>query len=584
MSSPADDPTHAALLAVIRSLTTTVEEQRAEAAKARDLAAKARDEAAKARAESRRELARLMAMLEGLTKQLDALLGERDAERRAAVEKQREDARKLAEELEKKLAEAESREPSTVETPDEEAEAETATKPDDGVPAKQGSRHEHGRAPKPDHLPRDLHKSSRPTTCSSCGGTSLLVGKTLVTEEYDYVRAHIRIRRTERTLYECADCTQSVVPEAPPMPFDRAACTFALMAWLCFAKCALFLPLDRIRRDLVDQGAPIPSATLTRWWQRGADLLQPVAEAVRLSLLMQTHIRTDGTGLQVVFPRKKARPKKGPARAGESDENGLLVKRAPIRGQILVFGDDEHVVYHFTEDKEAHHTEDFFVIGHDAAGLPIRWTGTVTADALNHYDRLFDQAEYTESGCNAHGFRKFRDDKDNAPVLASAAMGFIDGFYTVEAKAKAQQLRGAELLAHRQAHAGPIAKRFRRWLDAHLTDLLPTNPVRKAMQYYVNHWGALTHFLSDPLVHLDNNWSERALRKVALLRNNSLYAGGIDGAERLCTLFTLINTCRQLGVEPHHYLEWALTRVVPHRTNRGLRPGDLTPAAYKAAQ
>lgn len=75
MSPPADDPTHAALLAVIQSLTATVEEQRAEAAKARD--------------EFRRELARLMAMLEGLTRQLDALLGERDAERRAAVAKQR---------------------------------------------------------------------------------------------------------------------------------------------------------------------------------------------------------------------------------------------------------------------------------------------------------------------------------------------------------------------------------------------------------------------------------------------------------------------------------------------------------------
>ena len=570
MSSPADDPTHAALLGMIRSLTATVEEQRAEAAKAR--------------AESRRELARLMAMLEGLTKQLDALLGERDAERRTAVAKQREEARKLAEELERKLAEAESREPTEDPTTDQQTEAQAPTKPDEGASAKKGSRHEHGRAPKPDHLPRDPRESPLPTTCSSCGGTKLLVGKTLVTEEYDYVRAHLRIRRTERTLCECDSCTASVVPEAPPMPFDRAACTFALMAWLCFAKCGLFLPLDRIRRDFVDQGAPIPSATLTRWWTRGADLLQPLAEAVRLSLLMQTHIRTDGTGLQVVFPRKKAKPKKGPARAGQSDENGLLVKRAPIRGQILVFGDDEHVVYHFTEDKAADHTENFFVIGHDAAGLPIRWTGTVTADALNHYDRLFDQDGYIESGCNAHGFRKFRDDKDKAPLLASAAMGFIDGFYTVDAQAKEQELRGAELLAYRQAHAGPIAERFRMWLDTHLIDLLPTDPVRKTMQYYVNHWDALTLFLVDPLVDLDNNWSERALRKVALLRNNSLYAGGIDGAERLCTMFTLINTCRQLGVEPHGYLEWALTRVVPHSMNRGLRPGDLTPAAYKAAQ
>jgi len=568
MSPPADDPTHTALLSVISSLTATVEQQRAEVAEARA-------EAARARAESRRELARLMSMLEGLTKQLDLLLRDKHDERRAEVAKQREEARKLAEALQKKLAEPDEGDNTAGTSAEPEPAADAVSKPH--------SRDEHGRAPKPDHLVRDTHKS-RPSTCSTCGGERLLVGKTLVTEEYDYVRAHVRIRRTERTLCDCADCNAHLVPEAPPMPFDRAACTFAMMAWLCFAKCGLFLPLDRIRRDLVDQGAPIPSATLTRWWTRGADLLQPVAEAVRLSLLMQTHIRTDGTGLLVMFPRRKARPKKGPARPGASDEDGLLVHRSPIRGQILVFGDDEHVVYHFTEDKAAHHTEDFFVVRHDAAGHPIRWTGTVTADAINHYDRLFDQAEYTESGCNAHGFRKFRDDKDTAPLLASAAMGFVDGFYKVEARAKEQALRGAELLAYRQAHAGPIAERFRLWLDTHLDDLLPTNPVRKAMKYYVNHWDALTHFLSDPLVELDNNWSERALRKIALLRNNSLYAGGITGAERLCTLFTLINTCRQLGVEPHGYLVWALTRVVPHSTNRGLRSTDLTPAAYKAAQ
>ncbi len=78
------------------------------------------------------------------------------------------------------------------------------------------------------------------------------------------------------------------------MAFERAACTFEMMAWLCFAKVGLFLPLDRMQRDFEDQGARIPSATLTRWWQAGADLLLHVAEAVRLSLLADAHIRTDG--------------------------------------------------------------------------------------------------------------------------------------------------------------------------------------------------------------------------------------------------------------------------------------------------
>jgi transposase len=425
--------------------------------------------------------------------------------------------------------------------------------------------------------------------CPRCGKTHLRDGKHgAPIEEWDYVRAHLRVRKTVPVEATCEDCGELVpAPPAPPMPFDRAACTFALMAWICFAKAGLFLPLDRQRRDFEAQGVRLPSATLTRWWQRGADLLRPVAAAVRLSLLADTHLRMDGTGLKVVFPRAKGQPVKGDARTGETDAEGYLLPRLPEDGQILVFGNDDHAVFVYTPTREGHHALDFLTVGTDASGAPIQWKGTITADALSAYDCLFVAGSgRIEGGCNAHGLRKFRDDQDKAPLLASAALGFIGRFFEAEAEARSRGLRGDALLAYRQAHAGPAAAEFREWLDKHINDpngLLPSHPVRKAMKYYVNHWEALTLFLRDANVLLDNNWSERALRKVALLRNNSLYAGGVEGAIRLCTLFTLIGTCRQLGVDPFAYLEWALTRSVPHPSNRGLVADDLTPAAYKAA-
>lgn len=554
------DPTTETLLDVIRTLNAALET--------------AREEAAKQREESRREIARLVAMVEGLTQQLDQLLKDRDDERRAELAKLREEARAAAEAA-KAAAESETEPPGTEGSADPSG-GESSDKPGP-------KRDEHGRKPKPDHLERDT-TNLRPDICAHCKGEKLVARDELVSEEYDYVRAHVRVRRTVRTICTCTDCLRRTVPELPPMPFDRVSCTFAMMAWLCFAKCGLFLPLDRVMHDLEAQGAPIPSATLTRWWQRGADLLLPVAAVVRLSLLADTHIRTDGTGLRVVFSRRKGKPVKGDERAGETDAAGWLLQRGAVNGQILVFGNDEHAVYWFTETKEGRHAMDFLTLGADEDGNPIRWRGTLTADALNAHDCLFADGERTEAGCNAHGFRKFRDEADKAPLLVSKAMGFIGGFYEVEAEAKARKLEGAALLAHRQAHAGPIAERFKTWLDEHVGDLLKTNPVRKAIQYYLNHWNALTRFLSDPKVELDNNWSERALRKVALLRNNSLYAGGREGAIRLCTLFTLINTCRLIDVDPYVYLVWAMTRVVPHSTNRGLAPVDLTPAAYKATQ
>lgn len=519
-------------------------------------------EAAETAAESRREIARLVTMVEGLTRQLDVLLRDRQQEQRTALAQLRAEARAALD--------------STTTTRPE--------TPQPSTPAKSARKHDkHGRKPIPPQLQRDTTRTA-PETCTKCSGSHLEQEKVLVSEEWDYVRAHLRVRRTERTLCVCRDCFERVVPEPPPMPFERAACTFSMMAWLCFAKAGLFLPLDRVQRDFGDQGATIASSTLTRWWQRGADLLAPIAQAVRLQLLAGTHIRTDGTGLLVVFPRKKGRPKKGAARAGPTDDDGYLLPRVPNNGQILVFGNDERAVFHYTASKHGHHALDFLTLGRKTDGTPVLWKGTITADAVSSQDCLFVDGERTESGCNAHGLRKFRDEADKAPLLASRALSLIGRFYSEEARARTEGLAGAELLAFRQEHIGPVAAQLRAWIDAHLTDLLPSNPVRKAMQYYVNHWAALTRFLQDPDVPLDNNWSERALRSVNLIRNNSLYAGGEDGAIRLCTLLTLIGTSRLLGLNPYEYLLWALAKTVPHTTNRGFTAADLTPGAYQAAQ
>ena len=93
---------------------------------------------------------------------------------------------------------------------------------------------------------------------------------------------------------------------------------------------------------------------------------------------------------------------KGPTRDGETDANGYLLARPASNGQILVFGDDEHAVYHFTPDKRGQHAQDFLVVGTDANGQPIPWRGTITADALSAQDCLFDVNGRIESGCNSH--------------------------------------------------------------------------------------------------------------------------------------------------------------------------------------
>ena len=72
-------------------------------------------------------------------------------------------------------------------------------------------------------------------------------------------------------------------------------------------------------------------------------------------------------------------------------------------------------------------------------------------------------------------------------------------------------------------------------------------------------------------------------RRAELARVREEARAALEGL-RLCTLLTLVATCRLQKVDPYQYLEWALSRVVPHRNNRRITASDLTPAAYKAAK
>ena len=488
---------------------------------------------------SQADVRRLLTMVERLTRQLDQLLA--------------------------KLGE----------TPVPKPEAPSASEPPpppppppETKPRGPKNRHQHGRGTPPAELSRDLVRVPTPERCPHCTHGPLRVVETVETEEYDFVRAHVRIRKTERTVCQCLYCLKRVTPSLPPMPFDRAACTFAMMSWILYAKCGLHLPLDRQRREFERQGAPIPSATLTRWWGKGADLAIPIAAQLRLDLLADDHLQFDATGVTVLDLDQAKRP-------------------AP-RGQILVFCNPSLAVFHFTTSKKGKDIEEFLtqvVYGPDGKVVQsIPWKGTATADALSAHDRLFKGGDILEGGCNSHGLRKFRDDADKAPLLAEAAMAFIGRFYKLEADAKADGLTGDALLAWRQTHATPVASDFRAWIDAHIDDLLPKNPVRQAMQYYINHWEALMRFLSDSRVPLDNNLSERLLRAIALGRNNWMFAGGEQGARRVAAVLSLIETCKLIRVDACAYLEWALSRVVAHDDNRRFKPTDLTPAAYKKAR
>jgi transposase len=220
--------------------------------------------------------------------------------------------------------------------------------------------------------------------------------------------------------------------------------------------------------------------------------------------------------------------------------------------------------------------------GQTQASKLSNYYGTLLVDAEHRYNETIDQG-IPEAGCNAHGRRKLRDAEQVQPVLAAEGGRFLTAWFDLEEEAQLVRLRGPELLNWRQQRIAPLVESFRRWREAVEPTLLPDDALAKALAYYRRHWVALTRFLVDPELPLDNSASEREFQFFAKLRLNCLFAGGTERAHRAAILLGLSATCRRLKIDLEAYLAWVFVRTGTRRHKYELAAADLTPAAYLRA-
>jgi hypothetical protein len=83
------------------------------------------------------------------------------------------------------------------------------------------------------------------------------------------------------------------------------------------------------------------------------------------------------------------------------------------------------------------------------------------------------------------------------------------------------------------AAPGPAA-----WLAAQLGRLPPKGGLAEAFRYALGNWTALTRFVGDGRIEIDNNRAENTLRGVSLGRKNWLFAGSDAGGARAAAVDT----------------------------------------------
>jgi transposase len=323
-----------------------------------------------------------------------------------------------------------------------------------------------------------------------------------------------------------------------------------LLAQVVTAKYADHLPLNRQSEIFARHGVALARQTLCDWVAAAADVLTPLYEDLKTTVLTSTVLHTDDTVVPVLDRDRT-----------ETREGRLWV--------YVGDGRPADLVYDYTADRTR-------------AG-PIAFLGDfrgyLQADAYAGYDAVYATGRVVEVACWAHARRYFFDAKASDPARALPALGFIQQLYAVE-----REVKGVEAgirRARRAEQAAPVLTRFRQWLDAQADIVLPKSPIGEAVGYARAQWTALTRYTEDGALAIDNNVSERALRTIVTGRNNWTFCGSDAGGHRAAILYSLVATCKAHGIDPWAYLRDVLDRLPTH-PNR--RRADLLPRQWKAAQ
>jgi transposase len=150
----------------------------------------------------------------------------------------------------------------------------------------------------------------------------------------------------------------------------------------------------------------------------------------------------------------------------------------------------------------------------------------------------------------------------------------------LESSASRNGFDEAQRLRIRQDVALPILVRFEEWLRLRQSEALPKSPLGEAIGYALHNWPALVRYTEAGFLSIDNNVSEREMKRIAIGRKNWLFVGSPKGGATAAILISFTSTCHRLGVEPWSYLRDVLDRLL---TTLVADLADLLPDRWLAA-
>jgi transposase len=400
------------------------------------------------------------------------------------------------------------------------------------------------RKPLPAHLPREVvtHMPEQ-NCCPDCGGALRNFGED-VAEMLEYIPANFKVIRHVRPKFACKRCERVVEAPAPTRTIERGLAGPGLLAHVLVAKYADHCPLFRQSEIYAREGVDLDRSTLAGWVGASSELLTPLVEALRKHVLSAKKIHADDTPVPVLAPGN-GKTKTGRLWTYVRDERSAGENTAPA------------VWFAYSPDRKGEHPRQHLK----------NFKGALQADAYAGFHHLYGDGSIYEVACWAHARRKFHDiHVVHASPITTEAIHRIGALYGIE-----EEVRGkpAEVRREvRQARAKPLLDDLRTWMEKSLRQLSAKSETAGAIRYALAHWRALTRYVDDGLLEIDNSAAERALRAVALGRKNYLFCGSNSGGERAAAIYSLVGSAKLNGLDPEAYLRQVLIRVAEHPINR----------------
>ena len=369
--------------------------------------------------------------------------------------------------------------------------------------------------------------------CPCCGVERKEIG-TDESWQMEYIPGHFERIQHIRKKYACPGCEkrgenpQIEVAAKAEAAIEKGMAGPGLLAYIVTSKFSDYLPLYRLEDIFERQGFEISRATQAVWCGDVGDLVEPLYELMAERVRQSHVVATDDTILPM-----------------------LSVGKTQSARMWVYVGDAArpYNVFHFTLNR-----------GRDGPKYFLRdYQQVLLADGYGGYDGVVAGNLITRAGCWAHARRKLIDAEKVAPEIAREAVDLIATLFAIERQARAFSVE--KRLALRQAHSVPVIEKLRDKLLDWKQQLLPKHPMAEAVNYVLNQWAELKVFCSDGAVPIDNNVSEREMKRVVLNRKNSLFVGNPRGGRTAAILASLTSTCRRHAVDPQLYLTQLLMNL-----------------------